>query len=150
VPFLDFRVIDFMGRVPAKWKILGLNEKHILKKCFSEVLPDDIINRPKNPYRAPIKQSLLNHKTTEYTQEALSESSIEKAGLFDAGRVGKLLRKIQAASHPSEIEDMALAGILSSQIIHRQFMQDFRAGHAEPVSPDLVVDRRSQALRSVG
>ena len=118
-------------------------------KCFSEVLPDDIINRPKNPYRAPIKQSLLNHKTTEYTQEALSQSSIEKAGLFDASRVARLMQKIQAASRPSEMEDMALAGILSSQIIHRQFVQDFRAGGAESVSPDLVVDRRSQALRSV-
>ncbi len=149
VPFLDFRVIDFMGRVPAKWKILGLDEKHILKKCFSDVLPDDIVNRPKNPYRAPIAQSLLNSRTAEYTQQALSEESIEKAGLFDAGRVTRLLRKIQATSRPSEIEDMALAGVLSSQVIHQQFIEDFHTGHVEPLNPDLVVDRRSQSLRSV-
>jgi asparagine synthase (glutamine-hydrolysing) len=149
VPFLDFRVIDYMGRVPAKWKILGLNEKHILKKCFEEILPDEIINRPKNPYRAPIKQSLLNHKTADYTREALSETLLKKAGLFDAGRVGRLLRKIGAAESPSEIDNMALAGILSSQIIHQQFIEDFPAKCVSFVNPDLVVDRRSGALESV-
>ena len=34
LPFLDTRIVDFMARVPSKWKLLGLNEKHILKKSF--------------------------------------------------------------------------------------------------------------------
>ncbi|OHB60989.1 MAG: asparagine synthase (glutamine-hydrolyzing), partial [Planctomycetes bacterium RBG_13_50_24] len=125
LPFLDFRVIDFMARMPSKWKIMGMNEKHILKKAFEGILPKEIIFRPKHPYRAPIKQSLLNDKTAEYTKEALSARSLSGAGLFDAGKVTKLLRKAQTVGDLSEIDSMALIGILSSQIIHQKFIQDF-------------------------
>jgi len=149
LPFLDPRVIDFMARVPAKWKILGLKEKYILKKSFEEILPKEITSRPKNPYRAPIKQSLLNEKTAVYTKEVLSEESLKKPGLFDAGKVRKLLRKVHATESPSEIDSMALVGILSSQLIHRKFVQDFPASPDDPVSPALIVDRRSEALRAI-
>ena len=147
LPFLDLRVIDFMARVPAKWKILGLKEKHILKKSFEEILPKEVIRRPKHPYRAPIKQSLLNKKTERYTQEVLSKESLGKAGLFDAGKVAKLLRKAQTIENLSEIDSMALVGVVSSQIVHHQFVQDFRRRLADTVSPALIVDRRSEALR---
>jgi asparagine synthase (glutamine-hydrolysing) len=149
LPFLDYRVIDFMGKVPAKWKILGLNEKHILKESFRGILPESIIKRPKNPYRAPIKKSLINEKTSEYAQEALSEKSLNSTGLFDAGKVTKLLRKVRAADHLSEIDSMALVGILSSQLIHSQFIEEFPDKSECSVSADLVVDRRSAALKPV-
>jgi asparagine synthase (glutamine-hydrolysing) len=149
LPFLDPRVMDFMARVPAKWKILGLNEKYILKRSFEGILPKEVTSRPKNPYRAPIKQSLLNEKTFEYTQEALSEKSLKESGLFDAGKVRKLFKKVQAFESPSEIDSMALAGILTSQLVYRQFVRDFHVRLADPVSPALIVDRRSEALREV-
>jgi len=149
LPFLDFRVIDFMARIPSKWKILGLNEKHILKKSFEGILPEEITCRPKNPYRAPIKQSLMNEKTAEYTKDALSEKSLKKAGLFDAKKVTRLLQKAQKLDELSEIDSMALVGILSSQIIHNQFVQDFPARPGNTISLNLIVDRRSQASRTM-
>ncbi len=149
LPFLDPRVMEFMAKVPAKWKILGLNEKHILKKSFEGILPKEITSRPKNPYRAPITQSLLNEKTAGYTRDALSEESLGKAGMFDAGKVTKLLRKAQTVNNLSEIDSMALVGILSSQIIHRKFVQDFSGVSADSVVPNLIVDKRSEALRTV-
>jgi len=149
LPFLDFRVIDFMARMPSKWKIMGMNEKHILKKSFKGILPKEIISRPKHPYRAPIKQSLLNDKTADYTREVLSARSLGRAGLFDAGKVTKLLRKAQTIGDLSEIDSMALIGVLSSQIIHQKFIQDFPSRPDNSVSPALVVDRRSEALRAI-
>lgn len=148
LPYLDPRVIDFMGRVPAKWKILGLNEKHILKKSFRGILPEEICARSKHPYRAPIKQSLLNAKTADYTREALCEASIDSARMFDARKVGRLLAKLDSVDNPSEIDNMALVGILSSQLVYRQFVEDFPGRCACSVSPSLVVDRRSEALKS--
>jgi asparagine synthase (glutamine-hydrolysing) len=149
LPFLDFRIIDFMARIPSKWKILGLNEKYILKKSFEGILPKEIISRPKNPYRAPIKQSLLNEKTAEFTKEALSAESLSRAGLFDAGKVTKLLQKAQAVGDLSEIDSMALVGILSSQLIHQKFIQEFPARPDNSISPSLVVDKRSEALKAI-
>ena len=148
LPFLDPRIVDFMARVPSKWKLLGLNEKHILKKSFERILPDQITSRPKNPYRAPIKQSLLSDTAAGYVRDALSAESLNAAGLFDSDKVAKLLRKAQVIEHLSEIDSMALVGILSSQLVHSQFIRDFPARPVNSVSPDLIVDRRSEALRA--
>ena len=148
LPFLDPRIVDFMARVPSKWKVLGLNEKHILKKSFEGILPQEITSRPKNPYRAPIKGSLLNDMTAEYVRDALSPESLDAAGLFDGGKVKRLLRKAQATEHLSEIDSMALMGILSSQLIHSQFVRDFPAKPVDSISPTLIVDMRPEALRT--
>jgi len=148
LPYLDFRVIDFMARVPARWKIMGLNEKHILKKSFRGILPDEIASRAKHPYRAPIKQSLLNGKSAGYVKEALSEKSLEKSGLFDSGKVTRLLRKLESLDNPSEIDNMALVGILSSQLVYDRFVENFPGRTGNAAVPSLVVDRRSEALKS--
>lgn len=147
MPYLDYRIMDFMGRVPAKWKIMGLNEKHILKKVFQKILPKEITGRPKHPYRAPIKQALLNHKTADYTQQMLSESALKKTALFDKNKVTKLLQKLQTTDSPGEVDSMALIGILSSQLIYQQFVENFSTSTGFSVSPALVVDRRTQALK---
>jgi asparagine synthase (glutamine-hydrolysing) len=147
VPYLDFRVIDFAGRVPAKWRILGLREKHILKRSFQGILPESITGRPKHPYRAPIKESLLNQKTAEYTEEMLSKQSLERTGLFDVNKVTGLLQKLRKLDNPSELDNMALAGILSSELIYRQFVDGFPTRLDFPICPDLVIDRRSEALK---
>jgi asparagine synthase (glutamine-hydrolysing) len=126
LPYLDYRIIDFMGRVPSKLKIMGLNEKHILKKSFCGILPKDIINRPKHPYRAPIKQSLLNEKTSEYVKDMFSDASLKDAGLFDIPRVRMLFKKLQSVDSPGEVDSMALVGILSTQLVVEQFIKNFR------------------------
>ena len=148
LPFLDPRVIEFMARVPAKWKILGINEKHILKKSFENILPYEITHRPKHPYRAPIKQSLLHTKNSFYTEEILSESYLKKTGLFDFKKVSKLINKLLVTEHPGEIDCMALVGILSSQLIYQKFVENM------PVKSDnkkfekfVVIDNRKKFLQ---
>jgi asparagine synthase (glutamine-hydrolysing) len=143
LPFLDYRVMDLAAQVPSRWKILGLNEKHILKKVFQPVLPREIVARKKQPYRAPIVNCLLSDRNRDFATQMLSGDSIRRAGLFDANKVGKLLEKLQAVENPGEIDSMALAGILSSQIIHQQFVEDFPTRSFPALCPDLVVDRRA-------
>lgn len=145
LPFLDYRLIDLMARVPSKWKILGMNEKHILKKVFRSTIPEEIRTRRKQPYRAPIAPTLLGPKTRDLTLEMLSPKAIATAGLFDAAKVERLVRKMQTVEHPGEIDNMALAGVLSSQMIHRQFVTDFATGSMPEVTPRLLVDRRMRS-----
>jgi len=144
LPYLDHRIIDFMARVPSRWKILGLNEKHILKKSFKQTLPEEVLRRAKHPYRAPIKESLLNHRTSEYTKQILSEKAIKKVGLFDVAKVDSLLKKVQLADAASELDNMALVGILSSQLIHHQFVEDFPSRAYHTASPNVIIDRRAE------
>jgi len=144
-PYLDHRIIDFMGHVPAKWKISVLNEKYILKKAFEEILPERIINRPKQPYRAPIKESLLNGNSS-YTEEMLSGHFLNKTRLFDIPKVNRLLKKLQAVQHVNEVDNMALAGIISTQIIFDQFIAQSPIKQIRAINPKIFIDRRSKSV----
>jgi asparagine synthase (glutamine-hydrolysing) len=149
LPFLDYRVIEFMAKVPSRWKILGLNEKHILKRALGPVLPGRVCRRRKQPYRAPIATGLLGEGCRELALEMLSPRAIESAGLFDAGRVARLLNKAETVQTLGEIDNMALAGVLSSQIIHRQFIEEFSLDAIPAIRLNLVVDRRSGARAGI-
>jgi len=150
VPFLDYRVIECMSTVPSRWKILGLNEKHLLKKILTPVLPESVCRRRKQPYRAPIVDCLLSEPVCDGVRELLGRSAIESAGLFDAAKVARLLGKVQKVDRASEVDGMALAGILSTQIIHRLFVEQFRADATGPVRADLTFDRRGRtAIRQI-
>ncbi len=125
-PFLDVRLVEFCNRLPANLKMRGLNEKILLKKAAARWLPETIARRPKRPYRAPIHRSFFNAASPDYVRELLSPASIEDSGLFNATAVGQLVRKIEGGTALGETDDMALAGILSSQLVHHQFVKSFR------------------------
>jgi asparagine synthase (glutamine-hydrolysing) len=100
-PFLDHRVVEFAGRVPTRWRLNGLTEKYILKQASHGSVPDEIIDRPKQPYRAPISRCFFRPDAPEYVGEMLSESAIRKAGLFDADKVGRLAGICEFERFPS-------------------------------------------------
>ena len=143
LPFLDRRLIEFMARVPPKWKIRGMSEKYILRKTFLEDLPEAIGRREKHPYRAPVQQSLLHPAASDMTKAALSERAVKRADLFDFRKVALLIRKLEETAHPSEIDAMALAGILSTQLLYDQFVRGNNLKLSNDAPPDLIIDRRS-------
>ena len=59
-PFLDHRVVEFCTRLPSRMKLRVLREKHILREASRDLIPAEVFNRPKRPYRAPIQRSFFN------------------------------------------------------------------------------------------
>ncbi|POZ88522.1 MULTISPECIES: asparagine synthase-related protein [Petrotoga] len=51
-PFLDRRVVNFCNQIPNEWKIYGPEkiEKWILRKTYEHDLPNNIVNRRKEPF----------------------------------------------------------------------------------------------------
>jgi asparagine synthase (glutamine-hydrolysing) len=126
-PFLDYRVVEFCNRLPPSVKLRGLTEKYLLKKLARKWLPGDIWQRRKRPYRAPIHRSFFNAASPEWIAELLSPGWLLRAGLFNPECVSQLVQKLQAGRRLGETDDMALAGILSSQLVYQQFVHDFQA-----------------------
>lgn len=143
VPYLDHRLIDFMGRVRPTLKMSGLKEKYILKKSFRNILPQKILARPKHPYRAPIGQSLLHRTLSDYSDMVLSDQALKNAGIFNTTKVRKLFDKLRTMDNPGEVDSMALAGIISTQIIYDQFVVNFPFRSINQAVPDLIVDKRT-------
>lgn len=120
VPFLDHRLIELAARIPPKYKLKALKEKHILKEAFRDLLPASITDRPKQPYRAPIFDSLVNG--SDLTSALLEPQALADYGLADPFAVEKLMKKLSSAATPSERDEMALAMIGSVQLLHHQFV----------------------------
>ncbi len=125
-PFLDYRVVELCNQLPPDWKLRGLNEKYMLRQLAREWLPEEIWKRRKRPYRAPIHRSFFNEDTQDYVLDLLSPAGISASGLFKPGAVSQMVDKITQGSRLSETDDMALAGILSTQLVYQQFVSNFR------------------------
>jgi asparagine synthase (glutamine-hydrolysing) len=122
-PFLDHRVVDFCSSLPSRWKLNGLTEKYLLRQLARDLLPRSICERPKRPYRAPIHRSFFNEARLDYVRELLGPAAIRESRLFEAEAVALLVRKIDAGRPLSETDDMALAGILSTQLVYHRFVR---------------------------
>ena len=124
-PFLDFRVVEFCNQLPASLKLRVLEEKYLLKTAAHPFLPGEILRRPKRPYRAPIHRSLFSSASADYIGELLAPPSLADSGLFKPQAVQALLNKLRAGTAIGETDDMALAGIISTQLVHRLFVKRF-------------------------
>jgi asparagine synthase (glutamine-hydrolysing) len=138
-PFLDYRVVEFANRLPPQLKLFGLNEKYLLKKLARQWLPEDISSRTKRPYRAPIHKSFFNEQNYPYVRELLSPQYLQAAGMFNGNAVGQLVQKLDAGKRLGETDDMALAGILSSQLVYHHFVDNFQMPSPLSASDDVKV-----------
>lgn len=134
-PFLDVRLVEFCNSLPPGIKLHGLQEKYLLKLATQQWLPDAIRRRPKRPYRAPVHRSFFHEATPDYVRDLLSTNAVKAAGYFKPGAVDQLVRKIDRGAALSETDDMALVGILSTQLVHHQFVRHFRG--SEPLPDDV-------------
>lgn len=130
-PFLDHRVLEFSCRIPARLKLCGLREKVLLKRAFASQLPESIGARTKQPYRAPDSASFFaDGRLRDETAELLDRRSLDDAGLFDPVSVNKLVEKCRAGRAIGFGDNMAFVGIVSTMLLHRQFVQ---APAAQPI-----------------
>ncbi|MFE0018216.1 asparagine synthase (glutamine-hydrolyzing) [Mesorhizobium sp. NPDC059054] len=114
-PFLDPRIIDFAAGLSPDMKLHGLREKHILKQSAKGLVPEAIIERPKQPYRAPDSQAFAA-TPPRYLADVLSGAAITKGGFFNATAVEKLKNKVLHQETASFRDDTAFVGIVSTQL----------------------------------
>ncbi len=125
-PFLDHRIIEFCASLPPDFKMKGLNEKVLLKKMMKGKLPEEILNRPKQAYRAPILSSFLGSDAPAFVMDLLSTDPLLEADIFNPESVVKLLAKMNSGKAYSEIDNMALTAIISTQLLYKQFIKEFK------------------------
>lgn len=133
-PFLDHRVVEFCGRLPPYLKVCGLREKAVLRRSAQGLLPPQVQQRPKQPYRAPIHPAFFT-RPLEYVERMLAPNALASTGLFDPQAVAHLVRKCRDGARVSESDDMALAGVLSTQLLHHLFVINFSARPVPEIGP---------------
>ncbi len=120
-PFLDYEVAEFAATLPDYMKIMGLNEKYIVKKMAQKYVPEAITGRKKFPYRAPIDISKLLQD--EYVRYMTSDCRLKQINIFNSETVAKFLSTIKVKQNPSERDCMLFMGVLTTQILCEQFIK---------------------------
>ena len=144
-PFLDCNLVNFANQLPARHKLLSLDEKHLLKVAAEDFIPESILKRPKQPYRAPDAASFFYGGHLDWVEELTSEFRLREAGIFAPKAVERLTTKCRAVkgAKMSNTDNMRIVAILSAMLVHHQYIeQDGRGGSDEqPPKPMKVVDQ---------
>ena len=133
VPFLDHRLFEFAAALPTRSKLCGLREKVILRRWARSVIPRDVAERPKQPYRAPDVPAFFGAGQPDYVDEVVSPTRLAEVGIFDAQAVAGLVRRCRAGTVTGFRENQALVAILSTQLWHQRFL-GLAAQRAQPAN----------------
>jgi asparagine synthase (glutamine-hydrolysing) len=69
VPFLDHKFVELAMSIPTTTKTNGGSLKYILKKAVRGVIPDDMIDRPKQGFGVPVYEWFFDRLGGEIRQE---------------------------------------------------------------------------------
>lgn len=89
VPFLDHELVELAARIPARHK-LAHGGKGILKEAARQVIPSEVIDRPKGYFPVPALTHLQGN-VLAMVKDALHSQAARERGLFREGYVRRLL-----------------------------------------------------------
>src|SRR5262249_18579128 len=90
VPFLDHPLVEFMARVPSKYKISGWTKKVLLKQAFAGLLPKTILQRKKLGFSVPLGL-WLRRELAPWMREILSPTEVKQVGYVHYAEVERLV-----------------------------------------------------------
>ena len=89
-PMLDVNVVEWGVSLPRKFKIKGLETKHILKDVARSLVPAELINRPKMGFGIP-RAEWLRTGMKEMVIDILTDTTSRQRGWFDSLEVKKVI-----------------------------------------------------------
>jgi len=92
VPFLDHKLVEYALRIPRALKIKNDVSKYILKEAVRDLLPAEIVDRPKQGFGVPGTRWFRN-KLLPFAREAIMHSRLRERNLIDYSFVDTMFEK---------------------------------------------------------
>jgi len=90
VPFLDHELVELAARIPAEQKLRG-GGKYVLKEAARQVVPKEVIDRPKGYFPVPALK-YLQGDALQFVRDVLDDPRARSRGLFRQDYVDRLLQ----------------------------------------------------------
>ncbi len=91
-PFLDRRVAEMTGKIPAALKLKRNQKRYIFKKAFKTLLPEEILRKQKHGFGLPIARWLRTHSGfRELARSLMLDNESLQRGYFKRNALEKLL-----------------------------------------------------------
>ncbi|ESS72453.1 asparagine synthetase [Methyloglobulus morosus KoM1] len=120
VPFLDYRLVQFIESLPPNLKLKGFNGKYLHKKSAEKWLPKEIVHRKKKGFANPI-ENWFRVGMKSYVEECLLSSDSAMARYFDQGYIRKILELDRSGKEQYRRQIYLL---VSLELWHRKFMSN--------------------------
>jgi asparagine synthase (glutamine-hydrolysing) len=82
--------VEFVSRLPARYKLKGFRAKYLLRKAAEGLLPETIIHRQKKGFGIPLAKWLATD-LRDFMLDHLSETKIKRQGIFDYTYIKRLM-----------------------------------------------------------
>jgi asparagine synthase (glutamine-hydrolysing) len=110
----------------------------------ADIVPREILERKKQPYRAPDAVCFFGSKAPDYIRELMSERAVADSGVFEPRAVTALVSKMKRLASdpinpPTTADNMAMVAILSVQLLHHHLLSTPPAPPAEQLAFDVDV-----------
>jgi asparagine synthase (glutamine-hydrolysing) len=92
VPFLDHRVVELAMALPMQLKLAGGNTKHILKRAARDLLPAEVLDRPKRGFDVPLGDWLRQPALGKWAEAAVLGSGLMTRDVLQRDRVIRAIR----------------------------------------------------------
>jgi len=106
VPFLDHRFVEMVMGIPAAVKTRNGTLKHILKRAVRGIIPDEIIDRPKQGFGVPVHEWLMEKLGTSAEQAV--EGFLGSTDYLDPNAARALIRSRSGGPLPWYILNLAM------------------------------------------
>ncbi len=101
VPFLDHKLVEFTAKMPTKMKLRGRETKWILREAMKDVLPEEILTRPKMGFPVPVGNWFRNEFRHIVEENVLSERALNRR-IFNADFVRQIVNEHNAGANYDE------------------------------------------------
>ena len=117
VPFLDHRLVEYVSKLDAKWKINGVN-KYLLRKAMAKTLPASVNNTKKHAFFMPLDK-WYKDELKELAQELFTPSSVKNRGYFNYDQMQKIWNNYDSSKL---IYGKQLFTMINFELWQRQFI----------------------------
>lgn len=90
-PLLDQVLAEYVTALRPTIRMRNGTQKHLLKKIAAEMIPAEVLNRPKQGFAIPLKQWFRND-TNSYAHDILSSERARQRGIFQPQFLQRLLQ----------------------------------------------------------
>jgi len=118
VPLLDHRVVEFAASLPIKMKINGTRRKHLLRKLAFRLVPEELLDRPKQGFGVPIGH-WFRGSMREVCGDILRSAETRRRGYFNPAFVDRILDEHLAGKRDHSLR---LWQLVVFELWHRQYV----------------------------
>jgi asparagine synthase (glutamine-hydrolysing) len=93
-PFLDWKLTEFVARLPSHLKLRGRRSKYLLKKAVADLVPEDNMHRPKQGFAVPIG-AWFRGELRDFLADHILSERFHGRGLFRSAEVRRLFDEHQ-------------------------------------------------------